>query len=45
MTLLLYNGYIAPGKYALETGPLVTSLGPIGIHELCDKDTVIGKNS
>lgn len=44
MTLFIDDGYIASREDTLETGSLVTALGPVGIHELGDKDTVVGKD-
>ena len=45
MTLFVYNSYVAPRKDALKACPRIESFGPVGIHKLCDEDTVVGKNS
>ena len=45
VALFVYDGYIGSGEDALKAGPLIASLGPVGIHELCDEDTVVGEDS
>ena len=41
-TFLFHDSHVASRKDAFQTCALILSLGPIGIHEFCDDDAIVG---